>query len=104
MSAPYGMTVGQLKALLASMPDSFDDKIVVLSRDSEGNGFETLGEVAVGWLRTSDDYEFRGFSPSDDDTWEAVENQATLDYTTDEDTEEYVSLDEDDHPAICLWP
>ena len=109
MSAPYGLTVGQLKAVLNSMPDRFDDKLVVLSRDEEGNGFDTLSEIAVGWYRSDDEREFQGFVPTDDDTWDHLEYQATLSYTTDEDgdaddEDARIELDEHDHPAICLWP
>jgi hypothetical protein len=106
VSAPYGITVGQLKALLGSMPEEFDDRIVVLAKDPEGNGFRTLDEVAVGWYRNADEDNFRGLPPSeyDNDMWKEVEAQVTLDYITDEDTEEHLPLDEHDHPAICLWP
>lgn len=110
MSAPYGLTVGQLKALLASMPESFEDKIVVLAKDPEGNGFETLSEVAVGFLRTRDENSFHGFVPSDNDVWAQVEAEALRDYLTDEDADEDdeedepAALDEFDHPAVCLWP
>jgi hypothetical protein len=37
------MTVAQLKAELKSLPD---DLLVVMSRDSEGNGFSPLSDVA----------------------------------------------------------
>lgn len=109
MSAPYGLTVGQLKALLASMPESFDDKIVVLASDPEGNSFDTLGEVAVGWYRNEYEGQFEGRSPEDDDTWEKVEAEATNSYgyddeDLDQEDAEPISLDEHDHPAICLWP
>jgi hypothetical protein len=105
VSAPYGMTVGQLKAILNSMPDSFADRVVVLSSDAEGNSFDTLSEVAVGFLRLHHDCEFRGFSASEDgDTWSSLDAQALADYTTDEDDGTHVPLDEYDHLAICLWP
>lgn len=109
MSAPYGLTVGQLKALLASMPESFEDKIVVMSSDPEGNSFDTLAEVAVGWYRNEYEGQFRGCSPQDDDTWERVEAQALKDYMTDEDADpeeddQLIDLDEHDYPAVCLWP
>lgn len=105
MAAPYGITVGQLKAILNSMPERFDDKIVVLSKDSEGNGFDTLGEIAVGWYRNQYEDDFRGLSPDDGDTWDQLEHQATLNYTTDEDDEDArIELDEHDYPAVCLWP
>ncbi len=38
-------TVGQLKAALA---DISDDTIVVLSKDAEGNGYDTLYSVETG--------------------------------------------------------
>jgi hypothetical protein len=104
VSAPYGLTVGQLRLLLASMPKTFDDHVVVLAQDAEGNGFDTLSEAAVGWLNDRHEMEFRGCSPVDDDTWEQAEDRATQDYTTDEDDKSYVPLDEHDHPAVCLWP
>lgn len=100
----HGMTVGEPKTLLAELPDSWDGRVVVLAKDPEGNGFNTLAEVAVGWYRDVDEAQFRGFTPSDDETWEQADQQATADYTTDEDTEEYVDLDADDHPVIRLWP
>jgi hypothetical protein len=103
------MTVGQLKAILASMPEDFDNKIVVLAQDAEGNGFDTLGEVAVGWFRNDYEGAFRGRTPVDDDTWRQAETEAHKDYTTDEDADEddeaaEIPLDEHDHPAVCLWP
>jgi hypothetical protein len=106
VSAPYGLTVGQLKALLDSMPESFDDRIVVLASDPEGNSFDTLSAVAVGWLRNYDEDDFQGRSCADDETWEQVEQQVTRDYLTDEDPNvvEPLLLDENDHPAVCLWP
>ncbi len=104
MSAPYGMTLGQLKALLGSMPQEWDDRLVVLSSDPEGNSFDTISAAAVGWYRNIDEREFHGRSPNDGDDWEDVERSATEDYTTDEDDGEHVPLDEYDFPAICLWP
>ena len=47
----YGMTVGELKAVLADLPESWDNRVVVLAKDPEGNGFNTLAELAVGWYR-----------------------------------------------------
>ncbi len=110
MSRLYGLTVGQLKGILASMPDGYDDRIVVLSSDSEGNNYDTLAAVGVGWYRDRYEGEFRGASLDPDETWEAVEAQVTKEYTTDETADEedgedaVVALDEHDHPAICLWP
>jgi hypothetical protein len=110
MSALYGMTVGQLKALLATMPESYNDRVVVLSSDPEGNSYDTLSDVGVGWYRDRYEGEFHGSSLNNDDTWEGVEAQVTKEYLTDEDADEDdedaepVALDEHDHPAICLWP
>lgn len=100
----YGLTIGELKAALAEMPESWDNRVVVLARDPEGNGFDTLGEIAVGWYRDVDEPTFRGISPTDDETWEHAESEATKGYVVDEDTDEEFDLDADDHPVICLWP
>lgn len=39
------MTVAELRAKLLNVPD---DALVILSRDTEGNGFSTLEEVVTG--------------------------------------------------------
>lgn len=105
VSAPYGLTVAKLKAILAELPSSFDDRIVVLSKDSEGNGFDTLGAVAVGWYRNKYEGGFQGETPDSGETWEQADARVTKEYTTDEDAEDQtIELDEHDHPAVCLWP
>lgn len=38
----HGMTVGQLKKLLAAIPD---DHLVILQKDAEGNGYSPLADV-----------------------------------------------------------
>ena len=108
MSAPHGITLGQLKALLGSMPEEWGDRLVVLCSDPEGNSFDTARVAVVGWYRDIDERAFHGRSPRDGDSWEDVERSATEDYLAadNEDEPDAVGheLDEYDHPAICLWP
>lgn len=69
------MTVQQLKVLLANCPDEWE---VVLSRDSEGNGYSPLSGIGEGH-----------YAP--DTTW----------------CGEFLSHPEDNPPpfnAIALWP
>jgi hypothetical protein len=42
----HAMTVAQLRYELADIPD---DAIVVLAKDSEGNGFSPLAALGVAW-------------------------------------------------------
>lgn len=113
MSAPYGLTVRKLKEVLASMPESYDDRIVVMASDAEGNDYDTLCAIGVGWYRDQYEGQFQGASLGDDDTWEKVDAEVTRSYLVGEDWDEEeegdlkpeeVELDEHDHPAICLWP
>lgn len=38
----HGMTVGQLKKLLAALPDNL---VVIMQKDAEGNGYSPLSDV-----------------------------------------------------------
>jgi len=103
---PYvGMTLRELRALLAEIPRTMDDHVVVVAHDEEGNGFNTLADIEVGWYRNQDERSFRGTSPGEGETWTAAEVRITEEYQHDEDDpDEWIPVDEHDHRAICLWP
>lgn len=101
----YGITVKALKEMLAELPADADDYVVVLAKDEEGNGFETLSSMEIGWLRDKFEDEFRGGSPAyPGESWATVRLSVDRQYFRDEDTGEQVAQDEHDHRAICLWP
>jgi hypothetical protein len=52
--ATSGLTVGQLKAALADVPDEIE---VILSRDEEGNGFSPLAQIDDGLYEPDSSYE-----------------------------------------------
>jgi len=56
-----GMTVKQLRDELSKLPPDFDDKMVILSRDDDGNGYRPTGEFS------SQHY----FDKKDWDVWES---------------------------------
>lgn len=82
------MKVGELKALLAGVDD---DREVVMSRDSEGNGYSPLAQV-------DDESTYRA-----DSTWagevgpEAITDEMRAQGWTDEDMVGGV-------PAVVFWP
>lgn len=111
---PYGLKVRELRRMLIELPAEFDNYVMVVAGDPEGNRFDTLSEIAVGWYSNWDERHFTGYTPVDDGTWPEAMQQATNDFLhgdeEDEDDDEEDSGEEPtirlehDFQAICLWP
>ena len=67
------MTVGQLKELLAELDDEMP---VILSQDSEGNGFSPLVDVEPSWYIAETTYSGDRWWPEDDETEEDAPSDA----------------------------
>ena len=97
-----GLTVRELRALLADLPAEMDEHLVVLSGDPEGNSFDTLGQVEAGWYFGLYRGDFVGSSPVDHEQWSDAMNRVTQSVLNDEDAP--LASGPDLNPAICLWP
>lgn len=81
------MTVKELKALLADQPD---ERLVILSKDSEGNGFSPLAEVAEGM--------YVPYSTWSGEVYPTPEQILADSFLTEED-----EAPEEATHVICLW-
>lgn len=101
-------TLGELRQEISELPAEWNDFIVVQSRDPEGNGFELFGQLTVGYYRNDDGDRCFSFGRDEGENWVEVFEQATSEYLNElrqrADDDEPVQIDDDDIPAICLWP
>lgn len=81
------MTVKQFKNMVSDIPTEFDNKIVVLQKDLEGNGF---------WECRGIDWNDVYFSPED--------NEVTGPELVEEDEWEDIINESDLQPCIILYP
>lgn len=81
-----GVTVSQLRNLLADCPD---DAVVVMAADSEGNDFHMFGETGVGWWLPGD---------------REIRNVAGGEPDEDEDEDDVYEPDGTELYAVVLWP
>lgn len=83
------MTVKELKQQLKDLPD---DALVVLQKDSEGNGFSPLSGVGLPEL----------YCPNND--WSGEVNRLEFDIKYYENIEDYESFKSEAVQCIVLWP
>jgi len=80
-----------VKELIEQLKEVDQDRIVVMSRDPEGNGFSPLSGVETCAYSEDNGYGETGLEP--DDLNDELREQGY--------TEEDIS---DGQPAVCLWP
>ena len=90
------MTVKEFKERVASIPDTHDNWIVVISSDSEGNSFQEFHCVSADDKLPCTQY----FDCNDGELYSYNED----DYDSFEEYEEHVVDDLDLTPCIVLWP
>lgn len=73
------MTVKIFKSMVNDIPEKFDNKIVVLQKDSEGNGY--LECRGIDWSDvyfSPEDNEVTGPDFVEDDEWEDIINESNF--------------------------
>lgn len=94
------MTVAELKIALAELPKEFDNFLVVLSKDAEGNGFKPLSEEFS--FKINDEFKISEYFYDADERELVAYNES--DYDSFEDFEEEVGECLYVEPCIVLWP
>jgi hypothetical protein len=94
INTDHYITVAKLRELLAGAPD---DALVVMSKDSEGNGFSPFSEWGDGRYVAESSWSGYLADEGEDDDEPGEDDVVTAD-------PDYEAPDEPGVPCIVLWP
>lgn len=112
------VTLGQLKSMLAELPEVMDDYIVFVAGDPEGNDFHGFSQLTVGWADTTYRPDrISGYYPDEGKNGSWLEAMESATRSLIEGDEEDYHDEEEDEPAedepfdpgenvraVTLWP